>query len=141
MKILLAIDGSEISLHAVRSLVEHVRWFREEPEIHLLYVHPPVPVGLATHPLSHEALDTYYREEGEAALTVAKQILLEAELRQIPHIHVGQPAEIIVKLANELECELIYMSSHGHGVLQNAILGSVATKVLHLTQKPVLIVR
>ncbi len=141
MNILLAIDGSENSMHAVRCLIDHVRWFRDKPDIHLLHVHPPVPIGLATHPLSHDTLENYYREEGEAALSVAKATLLAADLGVTPHIHVGQPADVIVKLAGELDCELICMGSHGHGVLQNAILGSVASKVLHLAHIPVLIAR
>lgn len=141
MKILLAIDGSEISLSAVRNLIEHVRWFRDQPEIHLLHVRPPVPIGLATHPLSHDTLDRYYREEGEAALTGARGLLEAAGLPFTLHIHVGQPAEIVVKQAETLGCDLICLGSHGHGVLQNALIGSVATKVLHLSRIPVLVAR
>jgi len=141
MKILLAIDGSDVSLRAVRSLIEHVRCFRDKPELHLLHVHAPVPVGLATHPISHETIELYYREEGEAALAEAKQLLEAAELSCASHIYVGQPAEIIVKVAQELGCELICMGSHGHGVLKNAILGSVATKVLQLAHIPLLVVK
>ncbi len=33
---------------------------------------------------------------------------------------------------------LICMGSHGYGVLQNAILGLIATRVLHLARVPVL---
>ena len=47
MRVLIAVDGSDVSLAAVRSLIEHIRWFRERPELHLLHAHPPVPVGLA----------------------------------------------------------------------------------------------
>lgn len=141
MNILLAVDGSEVSLHAVRSLIAHARQFRDKPHVHLLHVHPPMPIGLATHPLSHDTLENYYREEGESALLVARQCLLDAEVPYTPHIHVGQPAEIIVKLARELGCGLICMGSHGHGALQNAMLGSVAAKVLHLAEVPVMLVK
>lgn len=141
MKILLAIDGSEVSLRAVRSLIEHVRWFREPPELHLLHVHLPVPIGLATHPISRETLETYYREESEAALAGARQLLEDAGFSSTLHIHVGQPAELIVKVAKELGCEMVCMGSHGHSVLKNAILGSVATKVLQLVKVPLLLVK
>jgi len=36
---------------------------------------------------------------------------------------------------------MIVMGSHGHGALQNLVMGSVATKVLAVTKVPVLIVR
>jgi nucleotide-binding universal stress UspA family protein len=141
MKILLAVDGSEISLRAVRSLVDHVRWFADKPEVHLLNVQPPIPVGLATQHVGHDALERYYREEGESMLASAQQLLDASSLPHTLHIHVGEPAATIVKLAGELACDLICMGSHGHGALQNAILGSVATRVLHLSQIPVLLAK
>ena len=139
MKILLAVDGSEISLRAVRGLIDHVQWFADKPEVHLLTVHLPIPVGLATQHVGHAALERYYREEGESAQAAARQFLENANLPHTPHIHVGEPAAIVVKVAGELGCDLICMGSHGHGVLQNAILGSVATRVLHLATVPVLL--
>ena len=141
MKILLAVDGSEISLRAVRSLIDHVQWFADKPTVHLLAVHPPIPVGLATQHVGQAALERYYREEGETMLAAARQLLEAALLPHTPHIHVGEPAAIIVRLAGELGCDLICMGSHGHGVLQNAILGSVATRVLHLARVPVLLAK
>lgn len=141
MNILLAIDGSEVSLRAVQSLIEHVRWFRESPRVHLLHVHAPIPVGLAVQHLSQETLDRYYREEGEAVLAPAADLLRKAGIATTPHIHVGHAAEIVVRLAGELGCELICLGSHGRGGIGNALLGSVASRVLHLATMPVLIAR
>ena len=141
MKILLAIDGSEVSQRALASLVAHVQWLRDKPEVHLLHVHLPIPVGLAVQHVSQEALDRYYREEGEAVLAAARRRLEEAGLAVTQHIHVGQPAEIIVKLAAELGCELICLGTHGRGAISGVVLGSVAGKVLHLAQVPVLLAK
>ena len=141
MKILLAIDGSEVSQRALDSLVDHVQWFRDKPEIHLLHVHLPVPVGLAVQHVSKDALDRYYREEGEAVLAEARKRLEEAGLAVTQHIHVGQPAEVIVRLAAELGCELICLGTHGRGAISGAVLGSVAGKVLHLARVPVLLAK
>lgn len=141
MNILLASDGSDVSQRAVRSLIDHVRWFREPPQVHLLHVHAPIPVGLAVQHLSQETLDRYYREEGEAALKPAADLLAAAGIATTPHIHVGNAAEIIVRLAGELGCELICLGSHGRGGIGNALLGSVASRVLHLSAIPVLIAR
>ncbi len=140
MKILLAIDGSGISLRAVKSLIELVRSFRDKPELHLLHVHPPVAVGLATQPISHESLERYYREEGEASLADSRQLLETAELPFASHIQIGQPAETIVRVAQELRCDVICLGSHGHSVLKSDILGSVAANVLRLAEAPVLVV-
>lgn len=141
MNILLALDGSDVSLRALASLVDHVRWFREKPAIHLLHVHLPVPVGLAVQHVSKEALDRYYREEGEAVLADARARLAQADLPVTEHVHVGQPAEVIVRLADELGCELICLGTHGRGAVAGALLGSVAAKVLHLAKVPVLVAK
>lgn len=141
MKILLAIDGSEVSLRAVRALIDHVQWFRDRPDIHLLHVHAPIPVGLALKHVSPETLDRHYREEGEAELAPALSLLQAAGLGVTPHIHVGQPAEVIVHQARELGCNLICLGSHGRGAVATAVLGSVAAKVLHLSPVPVMLNR
>ena len=139
LNILLAVDGSEHSLRAVRGLIEHARELRTTPQIQLLFVHPPVPIAFATQHVSQEILDGYYRDEGEAALRQATATLSEAKLPFTRHIHVGAPAETIVKLAGDFNCQLICLGSHGRGALANAVLGSVAAKVLHLTRLPVLL--
>ncbi|MEW5888881.1 MAG: universal stress protein [Pseudomonadota bacterium] len=139
LNILLAVDGSEHSLRAVRGLIEYARELREAPRIQLLFVHPPVPIAFATQHVSQEVLDRYYRDEGEAALRQAAAALGEARLPFVSHIHVGPPAETIVKLAGDFNCRLICLGSHGRGALANAMVGSVAAKVLHLARLPVLL--
>ncbi|MEW6051926.1 MAG: universal stress protein [Candidatus Zixiibacteriota bacterium] len=52
----------------------------------------------------------------------------------------GEPAEKIVELANSIGCDLIAMSTHGHKFFGDLVLGSVANKVRHLTDIPVLLV-
>jgi nucleotide-binding universal stress UspA family protein len=141
MNILVAIDGSDVSLRAVRGLIDHIRWFRDKPAVHLLHVHLPVPVGLALQHVSRETVDRYYREEGEAVLAPAVALLDEAGLTATSHIHVGHPAETIVRLAAELGCELVCLGSHGRGALGHALLGSVAARVLHLAPMPVLLIK
>lgn len=141
MKILVAVDGSDVSLRAVHNLIEHLQWFRGHPEIHLLHVHPPIPTELALTHVSQDTLDCYYREEGEAALASARSLLDEAGIAYKVHIHVGEPAYVIVNQAHELGCSLICMGSHGRGALANAVLGSVVAKVLHNAHTAVLLSR
>jgi nucleotide-binding universal stress UspA family protein len=53
----------------------------------------------------------------------------------------GEPAQHILALAQRQECDLIAMSTHGHGFLSDLVLGSVAEKVRHGTDIPVLLIR
>ena len=141
MKILLAVDGSECSLRAVDHLLSHVAWFRDVPEIHLLHVQPPIPIGSVQAHIGKETLHDYYREESQAQLTPVQAKLDQAGRFHTTHIHVGQPAEVIAKMANDLQCDLIIMGAHGRGALASMVMGSVSTRVLHLATCPVLLVK
>ena len=141
MKILLPVDGSECSLRAVDHLITHVGWFRDVPEIHLLHVHAPIPIGRVQAHVGKETLHAYYLEEGQAQLLVAQQKLDAAGRFHTTHIHVGQPGEVIAKLAGELACDLIVMGTHGRSPVAGMVMGSVASRVLHLAHCPVLLVK
>ncbi|HJW03399.1 MAG TPA: universal stress protein [Azospira sp.] len=139
--ILLAVDGSECAQRAAAHLVEHRNWYQEAPVVHLLYVHPPIPVGLVQAHLSHETVERHYREEAEQDLASVEARLKAAGMAYQRHIHVGQPAQVIAHQAQELQVDLVLMGSHGRGAVSGALLGSVATKVLHLCERPVLLVK
>ena len=141
IKILLPVDGSACSLRAVEHLLTHAAWFAEVPEIHLLHVHPPIPIGRVQAHVGKETLHGYYLEEGQACLVEAQKKLDAGGRFHTTHIHVGQPAEVIARLATELACDLIVMGTHGQSGLVGAITGSVASRVLHLASCPVLLVK
>lgn len=141
MKILLPVDGSDCALRAVEQLIAHLAWFRDMPEIHLLNVHPPIPLGRVQAHIGKEILHDYYLEESQQTLLAAQQALDAAGRIYTPHIHVGQPAEVIAKMAAELSADLIIMGSHGRSGMAGLIVGSVATRVLHLAACPVMLVK
>ena len=141
MKILLAVDGSDVALRAVDHLIGHVSWFREMPEIHLLHVQPPIPIGRALAHVSKETLQAHYMDESREHLQEAQQKLDAAGRFHTTHVHVGQAPEVIAKLAGELGCELVVMGSHGRSGIAGLVMGSVATRVLHLAPCPVLLVK
>jgi len=51
------------------------------------------------------------------------------------------PAEAIVRTAENKNCDLIVMSSHGHRGLRRALLGSQTSEVVNLAEMPVLVIR
>ena len=52
----------------------------------------------------------------------------------------GFPAEIILRKADELNCDVIVMGAHGKGIIANTFLGSTSKRVLRRTRKPVFII-
>lgn len=141
MKILLPVDGSDCSLRAVDHLVAHCGWYRDVPEIHLLHVHPPIPVGRVQAHVGAETLRAHYLEESQQELLPAQQKLDAAGRFHTTHVHVGQPAEVIANVARDLGCDLIVMGTHGRGAVAGLIVGSVANRLLHLSPCPVMLAR
>lgn len=142
MKILLAVDGSKNSLDAVDCLIEHADWYREKPVVELVNVRLPLPklprMGMV---VGKSQIERYYQEEGEACLKAARKKLDAAGIAFDAHIVVGQVAETLAQHAKEARCDLIFIGTHGRSAAGNLLLGSVATKVLHIAGVPVLLVR
>jgi nucleotide-binding universal stress UspA family protein len=52
----------------------------------------------------------------------------------------GYPAEVILRGADKLNCDVIVMGCHGKGIISQTFLGSVTKRVLRRTRKPIFIV-
>src|SRR5262245_4652803 len=68
-KVLLAVDGSESSVRATQALIDSLSLYKEQPEIHVLTVHRPIPnIGTMSSMVTQEMRDSHYSEDCEAAL-------------------------------------------------------------------------
>ncbi|MGD8385650.1 MAG: universal stress protein [Desulfobacteraceae bacterium] len=56
-------------------------------------------------------------------------------------IKVGDPVEEILRLGKAGNFDLVVMGAHGHGMLEDAMIGSTSRRVLRRCTKPVLVVR
>ena len=79
--------------------------------------------------------------EDRAYLESVRERLAAKGLETDTVLLAGEPADEIVKLAEERHVDLIAMSTHGHRFLADLILGSTARKVRHTVEVPVLLVR
>jgi nucleotide-binding universal stress UspA family protein len=79
-------------------------------------------------------VDRAYLEEVRARFAAAG-ISAEAQLMW------GEPADEIVKLAESAGVDLIAMSTHGHRFLADLVYGSIANKVRHTVNIPVLLLK
>jgi len=53
----------------------------------------------------------------------------------------GEPADVIREQAAAIDADLIAMATHGHGTLSRVFLGSVADKLRHSSDVPLLLIR
>jgi nucleotide-binding universal stress UspA family protein len=142
LKWLVPVDGSESSVRAVSHMLSKFEWFKQPIEIHLLNVQHLMPYGnRVTSVLGHDTVAQYHHEEGLAALQPTRAKLDAAGVKYVFHIGVGDAAETIVEYAKEKGCHQIVMGTRGLGSVSGLILGSVATKVIHLSDIPVLLVK
>ncbi len=140
LTLLVPVDGSESAMRAVYHLIRKSGWYREPVEIHLLNVQYPLHGDVRMF-VSDEQVRNFHHDEGLKALEPARKALDEAKVPYILHIGVGDPAEVIAEYAREKGCDQIFMGTRGLGRIAGMLMGSVATKVIHLTNVPVLLVK
>jgi nucleotide-binding universal stress UspA family protein len=142
LKLLVPVDGSESSSRAVDYLIKKLGWLKDGAEIHLLNVQHQIPYGnRVSSVIGHDKLAQYHQEEGMAALKNTMKKLDAARLKYHFHIGVGDEADVICQYAKEKGSDQIFMGTRGLGSVSNLVLGSVATKVIHLSPVPVTLVK
>lgn len=140
-KILIPLDGSANANRAVDYVIGNLAALKEQPQLLLLNVQWKVATGNVKLFISQDTINDYYREQGMAALQQARAALDAARLPYQYHISIGTPAEAIVQYAREQGVDQIVMGRQGQGGLQALLLGSVVSKVLHLADCPVLLIK
>lgn len=139
-RILIPVDGSQHAVHAVRAMLE-ARSYDPVEQVALLTVQIPLLAGKIGRGLSRADIDAYHQEEGEAALGEARALLTAAGVPFTSRIETGAVAETIARVADEIDADEIYMGTRGLGSVASLFMGSVATKILHLTELPVTLVK
>ena len=142
MKILIPVDGSDNALRAVRHVLATRDWYATPVVVQLLNVQPPVASGAVKMFISKEQLQEYYEDEGQAALKAARELVQAAAgVECHARVGVGDVASTVASVAAAEHCDLVVMGTRGMGAIANMVLGSVATKVIHLSPVPVQLVR
>ena len=144
-KILITTDGSAVSQHTA---CEGVKFAQQMgADVLALFVAPEYqyPVYVEIIPPSYPSEEEYIEQMkrmGEEHLAPLRRATTACNL---PFTAVtafsDATAQKIVDVAEEQQCDLIFMGSHGRSGWGQLLLGSVTNKVLSHTQKPVLVHR
>ncbi len=141
MRYLVATDDSETSKDAVRYAAEHAVAFDATLEI----VHVVVP---RTELLGDELVLQEHgtvAEEGQRilnqAVKVATEAVSERDISVETLLLTGQPADAIVNRAAEADADAIYVGHRGLASEQEAVVGSVAKRIVSKSDVPVTVVR
>ena len=85
--------------------------------------------------------DDALREHGRGVLEEARSIAREAGVEIELVLRELSPAEALIAVADEHDARMIVVGSHGERPLKSALVGSTPTRLLHLSERPVLVVR
>jgi nucleotide-binding universal stress UspA family protein len=130
--IVVGYDGSD---SAKRALARAAEWATNGTTLAVVSaVHATPMAGRGASPFDPIEEDDMKRNLGEARTLVPGK-----ELRLVKG-H-GDPADVIVQEAKELDADLIVVGTTGHNPVARALLGSVSTSVVHHAPCDVLVVR
>ena len=120
MKVMVTADGSRVGWKAIDFIARNQQMFGPRPSITLVHV-----------------------DEGNAerVMRAARTRLNKKRLKCEERILTGKAGQVIANLARRGKYDLIVMSSHGYGAIEQLLLGSVPSRVLAMCKTPVLLVR
>ena len=135
LKVLVPVDGSPNSLHAVRHVIKE---FVKTPgmDVHLLNVQAPFSKHIAQF-ASKKNRDSFHHDEAEKALRPVRRMFDAAGVPYTAQIEVGRKAEVIAETARRLRCDHIVLSTARKNSLTRMLEASVTNRVLELTTVPV----
>ncbi len=132
---LVAMDFAEPSL---RALDTALAWRRSAAEITLLSVVDADLVEAIRHSGLTTTEDPAERLAADAEARLAR-LIEEKGLENVqPMVVHGQPFVEIVKVANDLDLDLIVIGRSGHSDVEHILFGGTAEKVLRAANRPVL---
>lgn len=140
LKIAVAVDGSENALNAVRHVIKRAASNQAPGKIHLINVQYPLHGGVSSF-VDAGQIKEYHQEEGKKALAPARALLDAAGAAYEHHLFVGDPSEVITRFASEHACDEIVIGTRGLSGISSLLMGSVATKIIHLATVPVVLVK
>ena len=138
-RILVAIDGSSIALHAVDTASDLASHSGARVTLASIVEPPQAATDLPSERTLRALLDAL-RSTGEAHLHEAQRRCHDRGIEAKTLLREGDPAAELLRLAKEIDADLIVCGSHGRGVIGRLMLGSVSSKLVHRSRVPVLVV-
>ena len=140
MKILLPVDGSAVSLEAVRFAI---RMAQSGLETSVVLANVQEAATLYELVVAHDpqVIEQVSAAAGAHTLMAAEALLKESNISYECEVASGDPAHTIVDILERFECDMVVMGASGMSTLRSALLGSVSNEVLHSAGVPVMIVK
>ncbi len=143
-KALVPLDGSKES----EAIIPHIEELGStlKAEVVLLHVMSPtyfvysIPGETVQMPFTPEDMERF-KEKAEHYLETVIAALKNRGINVKAEVSVGAAADEIIRFADEIQADIVAMSTHGRSGISRWAFGSTADKVLHAGNTPVLLVR
>ena len=141
LKILIAIDGSDLALDAVRYALRLAQNGLQISSVVLANVQEPASLYELVTTRDPELIAAASIEAGEHLIAPARALLEATGLECESAVGVGDPAHTLVDIIETAGCDLVLIGARGQGAISSALLGSVSQELAHASPVPVTIVR
>ncbi len=140
MKILLPVDGSAVSLEAVRFVI---RLAQAGLDTSVVLANVQEPATLYELVVAHDpqVIEEVSAAAGAHMLEAAEGLLQAAHIPYEYEVGMGDPAHTLVDILERFDCDCVVMGSSGASGVRSTLLGSVSNEVLHAAGVPVMIVK
>lgn len=139
LQLMIAVDGSAESLQAVRKGMDLVG-AGLRAEIALVHVQEAASLlELATN--DADDIATAAVEAGEHLMGPAMELLDAQGVGYTTEVVLGEPASVLVDMAEEMDADLVIIGARGMGAIQSVLVGSVSKALVTRCPKPVLVVK
>jgi nucleotide-binding universal stress UspA family protein len=140
-KIFVPMDGSDCAERALRHAIALAKRIGDA-SIHVVHAHDaPVLYGEIAVYVPRDEMERLQREQSERHLARAEAVLKTAGVPFQKEVLIGPIAQALTERAKALGCDAIVMGTHGMTALGKFLIGSTATKVVHLSEIPVTLVK
>ncbi|AVO40770.1 universal stress protein [Simplicispira suum] len=139
-KILIAVDGSALSLDAVHHALALVD-SGLRAEFVLANVQEPASLYELVVSRDPDRIAAASLEAGAHLMASARALLDAAGLSYETEIGIGDPAHTLVDLIESTGSDMAIVGARGQGAIRSALLGSVSQALVHASPVPVTIVR
>ena len=140
LKILIAVDGSELSLDGVHHVLNLVRQGLQATVV-LGHVQEPATLYELVTARDPALIAAASLEAGQHLMASAAALLDAAGVPYETDVGVGDPAHTLLEMIERSGCDLAVLGAQGHGALSSVLMGSVSQEVVRASRVPVTVVK
>ncbi|WP_313081866.1 universal stress protein [Pulveribacter sp.] len=140
LRIMIAVDGSDLALDAVHHALELVRRGGLQATLVLGHVQEEATLlELATQ--GADAVANASVQAGSHLLASAVALVEAAGVPYETELGLGPVAATLVDMVERCGCDALFIGARGLGGLRGALLGSVSQQLVHMSPVPVTVVK